>query len=292
MQLDQTHIAIRERSFLELMDLALRVVRGHAGPLLLAWLVGVAPCAALNHWLLIPWAGHIFNDVEFPMSYVWYGWLLTLWEIPLATAPLTIYLGQMLFNERPRASDVARMFFTRLGQLLWYQIAIRGMGVLFLVWALWGEAGDDALILLSFWCVLSLGAIYLWWPHLNEVLLLERNPWRKPRGGMNTRSRSMALHGPLVGELLGRTITSLLFGALLVLALWLSQINLRHVLSLDARRSIPRELAEMQLAIWLVVGYLAVVRFLSYLDIRIRSEGWEVELAMRAEGARVTRQKV
>ena len=44
------------------------------------------------------------------------------------------------------------------------------------------------------------------------------------------------------------------------------------------------------LATWIVIGYFAVVRFLSYLDLRIRSEGWEVELAMRAEGSRIARQ--
>jgi hypothetical protein len=35
---------------------------------------------------------------------------------------------------------------------------------------------------------------------------------------------------------------------------------------------------------------LSVVRFLSYLDLRIRHEGWEVELRMRAEGAQLVRQ--
>ena len=41
------------------------------------------------------------------------------------------------------------------------------------------------------------------------------------------------------------------------------------------------------LALWLVVAYFSVVRFLSYLDIRIRREGWEVELVMRAENQRL-----
>src|SRR5204863_7365315 len=39
--------------------------------------------------------------------------------------------------------------------------------------------------------------------------------------------------------------------------------------------------------LWLVVTFLAVVRFLSYLDLRIRHEGWEVELLMRAEALRL-----
>jgi hypothetical protein len=42
--------------------------------------------------------------------------------------------------------------------------------------------------------------------------------------------------------------------------------------------------------LWLVVAFLAVVRFLSYLDLRIRHEGWEVELLMRAESLRLTMQ--
>ena len=35
-------------------------------------------------------------------------------------------------------------------------------------------------------------------------------------------------------------------------------------------------------AMWLVAGYFSVVRFLSYLDLRIRREGWEVELIVLA----------
>ncbi len=44
------------------------------------------------------------------------------------------------------------------------------------------------------------------------------------------------------------------------------------------------------LALWLVVGYFTVVRFLAYLDLRIRREGWEVELMMRAEQTRLMKQ--
>ena len=41
--------------------------------------------------------------------------------------------------------------------------------------------------------------------------------------------------------------------------------------------------------LWLVLGGFAVVRYLSYLDLRIRREGWEVELLVRAEEARQKR---
>ena len=45
-------------------------------------------------------------------------------------------------------------------------------------------------------------------------------------------------------------------------------------------------------AMWTVAAFFAVVRYLSYLDLRIRREGWEVELQVRAEAERLTRQPV
>ncbi len=58
--------------------------------------------------------------------------------------------------------------------------------------------------------------------------------------------------------------------------------------------ALPHIAAEFRVGLgetaWLVVGYLTVVRFLAYLDLRIRREGWEVELMMRNEAARLTRQ--
>ena len=43
----------------------------------------------------------------------------------------------------------------------------------------------------------------------------------------------------------------------------------------------------LPVAMWLVFAFFAVVRFLAYLDLRIRREGWEVELMMRAEHTRL-----
>ena len=41
-------------------------------------------------------------------------------------------------------------------------------------------------------------------------------------------------------------------------------------------------------SLWVVVGYMTVVRFLNYLDVRIRQEGWEVELLIRAEAQKLS----
>ncbi len=58
MTYDRTLIVIRERSFLELLDLALVVVRDRPVVLGVTALAGIAPFATLNIWLL--------SDIEFP----------------------------------------------------------------------------------------------------------------------------------------------------------------------------------------------------------------------------------
>jgi hypothetical protein len=39
---------------------------------------------------------------------------------------------------------------------------------------------------------------------------------------------------------------------------------------------------QIQAAFWIVIVFLTVFRFVSYLDCRIRREGWDVELKLRA----------
>jgi len=43
---------------------------------------------------------------------------------------------------------------------------------------------------------------------------------------------------------------------------------------------------------WFATIYLTVVRFLCYLDLRIRREGWEVDLVLRAEADHLLRPQV
>ncbi len=52
MQLDATQIVIRERRYPDILDLALRVVRAHAVPLLITSVLGAAPLMLLDVFLL------------------------------------------------------------------------------------------------------------------------------------------------------------------------------------------------------------------------------------------------
>lgn len=264
MQLDRTRISIRERTWSERLDLALHVLGTYLGPLSLAALCGMGPWLLANAWLLSAAGADVARE---PFAYVWWLIVLTTLEASLATAPLTLYLGQALFVERPTPGRIARDFARSLPQLLVLQGIVRGLTMLPIVTAF-----------------LPLAV----WPYLNEVILLERNPWRRRRvGELSTMSRSSALHAGMTGEGLTFWLGNLAVAAALVASvggsLWFLLLIFvgQEYLTADALRF------GLATTIWLVVGYLAVVRFLSYLDLRIRREGWEVELKLRAERGRL-----
>lgn len=272
MRLDKTEIAIRQRPLPELLDLALLVFRRHALPLMALTTLGAAPWLLLNWWLLNNWLGEQFIDYDVIMLYVfWQLWLVPL-EAPLATALVTLYLGQVMFFERPSWRGMFRTLVGCLPQLFVLQVLLRGF--LYLM-------------------VLAAPAPSLGWPYLNEVLLLERNRlWRKGPSGVTTLGRSQALHGSGSGELFGRWLGTLVVGLGLTAAAWFMLFLLSGVLVGDFNEedAVYQFTILVPLALWIVQGFLAVVRYLNYLDLRIRSEGWEIELAMRAEAQRMERQ--
>lgn len=273
-ELDRNRIAIRQRDFLDVLDLALRVIRTYAGPLTAAFAVGIVPIMLLNAWLLAGLLEEPF-ETDFPGLYLWYVLVLTVWETPLAMAPAVIYLGQSLFMERPRARKVAANLLTSLPQLLIYQLFLRGLLVL------------PALLFLP---------VVLWflpfalWPYSAEVILLERNPLRqRPTQQMTTYRRTLALHRGTSGDLLARWLGATAVGIMLWASFWVSFWVLGGLLLSEWQWEGAVYSVYFPLALWLTIAYLTVVRFLAYLDLRIRREGWEVELLMRAEQARLAR---
>ena len=201
MQLDRNRIVIRERSWLDVLDLALRVGRAYAWPLLVALAIGILPAMALNAWLLSDMAEPGFDEPA-PFAYLWWMLILVLFETPLATSVATLYLGEAVFQERPRLRSLVAGFFRSLPQLFWFQIVLRAVLILPVVT----------------WFV-----PFSMWPYMNEVILLERNPFRRHRHGqMTTFRRSMALHGGSVGDLFARWLGSVAVGGLLFGAFWLT----------------------------------------------------------------------
>lgn len=278
MQLDKTSIVIRERNYFDILDLALRVVRTYPAPLFITMLLGTIPFAALNHWWIAD-SADIDYTVEMgdfvPFVYLFDCVLLIIIEMPLATMLTTIFLGQATFMKEPGAKLIARDAAGSLGQMLIFQVILRGI----------------LTVLVVTWFV-----IFSIWPYLNEVILLERNPLtRRGANRMTTMRRNSALHSGSFGDLFGRWVVSVMIAATLLAAISLGLWMLGSMLG--ATEVPPGEVlgqvfyvVYLPAAIWIVVQFFSVVRFLSYLDLRIRREGWEVELQLRAEAARMVRQ--
>ena len=270
MQLNETQIVIRERPFMDILDLSLRVARAYAGPLCVALLAGIVPFFVLNAWLL---SGFVRTGLEIDIDPSYGFWLviLVVWEIPLATAPATLLLGQALFEREPSpgkvaAGRIAADLWRLSPQLFFYQVLVRPFLVLPVFTWLWLFSSRS---------------------YLNEVILLERNPFRQSSPDKpSTSRRARALHASHSGDLLMRWFASLAVGIILYIV-FLVSMWIVHGLLFDAWALDATIIHYAQFAFWLVVGFFAVVRYLSYLDLRIRREGWEVELLLRSEYARL-----
>lgn len=289
MQFDNTRVVVRERGYLELLDLALCVIREHLALLTGYALAGIVPFALLNWFLLRPYGSDLLDEfAEAPQwSYLWRVTYLTLLEMPVAAAPLTICLSKIMFQARPAPGDIARDFFKSLPQLLWIRVTAWGLVILpavFLDAEVW--AGFSVLILL-----VLIFLRYFLRPYSGEIILLEQTPFstRNPLQ-VSTGKRVKDLHHPHIGDLLVRWMLSLVFAAPWLAAMSLAVWSVQGVLLTGKVDFTPPFYTMVYPAcLWTVTAYFTVVRFLSYLDLRIRGEGWEVELRLRAAGERLTR---
>ncbi|MBS0209624.1 MAG: hypothetical protein JSS27_11795 [Planctomycetes bacterium] len=288
MQLDKTRIVIRERTFSNLLDLSLRVARHHIAGLFVAWAIGVVPFALLNGWLLYPLL-HEWEVTGQTSGYLWHLSVLTVWELPLATTPITLYMAQLLFVERPQPRQMLVQFWNRLPQVIIIQVIVSGLLAVWDLVALFNDAEGASVAVLGVFIMGAWLMMHMLWPYTNEVLLLEGNSlFQKQGAGTLRRVTSMHAHG--AGDVIVRYLMSLVIGSLLITAVAFSIHAIFANLMFDYELGLLFYLITLPLSVWLVLGWFAVVRYLSYLDLRIRNEGWEVELLMRAEGNRIARQ--
>ncbi len=294
MQLDKTRLVVRERSYVELLDLALLVIRHHA----LVWaallVIGTAPMIALNAWLLYEWVQYFVEaslvgspEAESGFGYVCVMVAMILVEAPLATAPITLMLGQVMFQDRLDARQLVSDLVGSLPQLL---AAVLYRFVLLLPVLAVLYVPEDGQWVASL--IVITGLIYLvrvaGRPHLSEIILLERNSWRRRnRDDISTARRNKDLHQRYAGELIGHWLTTVFLAGCLSVCGWYAIRAARGVMTNRWLLDETMWSVYLQVAIWLVLGYFTVVRYLGYLNLRIRTEGWEVELALRAEAARL-----
>lgn len=269
MQIDHARIAIRERSWSDNLDLALHVIRSRAAGVVAAGLAGALPMIALNYVIINAFYGTQLAEGANYWAMALAA-LLVMIEAPLATAPLTLYLGQALFVEKPQPRQLARQFVACLPQMILYQLLLRSVLI---------------------FPVITWFIPYGFWPYLNEVILLERNPLVARPGQLSTMKRNSLLHRDNSGDYMARGVGAGMLAVGLALALLTTKNMLLDVL-LGFQEGWAVRVVSFQCVLWVVAGYFTVARFLSYLDQRIRLEGWEVELTMRAQRERLMRHAV
>lgn len=298
MQLDKTLIVIRERGVFDTLDLALQVFRRHLVPILLALGLLAIPCALLNQWLLgwmvtfDPDAPPLEEQIPGLIRFVWNMILLVTLEAPLANMLVTTYLGKAVFQETPRLREIVRENRAPLAQVVFCHLAFRGVFpallLLLLVDRFAGFSFPEVLLILLVLAVLLRRLVA---PFLNEVVLLERNPLRsRKQQTMTAGKRSAVLHAANPGALINLGLVVSCVAVLLTLATFGTCLCVQGIFLDDWSLGFGMFVVAWPFSLWLTTGFLAVVRFLAYLDLRISNEGWEVELRMRAEGLRVTEQ--
>lgn len=251
MAFERTLIQIRERSSFDVLDLALVVVRRHPRQLGLAAMAGIAPFAALNAWLT--------TDPDFPIA--WFAVLLLL-EAPWATAPLTAMLGDLMFGQRTTARRVLGRLVRSLPALIVHQFLLRG---------------------LLMTTVILYPSIPTRLAFLNEVILLERDRWSK------AIRRSTQLCARRGGDLFAQWLAQLACGAVFLACFWCGTGAALTALTTSEMTWEQPGWGDLygvraQCALWVAIAFFTIVRFLTYIDRRIRNEGWEIELRMMDVG--------
>lgn len=250
MKFDRTLVKIRERSFPEVLDLSVVVCRRRFRTVATAALAGILPFILLNRLV-----GTIPNLEGVEIA-------LIPFEAPWATAPLTVVLAGLMFGEKVTAGRVAGRIFSSLPALILYQLIIRSILLV--------------TVILSPLIPANMG-------FMNEVLLLERDKWHGAfkRVGTLRENRGSDLFGQFIIVLLASLAFTACFyfgSGVIFDALFETEITWDEPSFTDVQG------LRWEIPLWTSVAFGTVVRFFSYIDQRIRIEGWEVELRLKMAG--------
>ncbi len=300
MQLDRTEIVIRQRNALELFDLSLLVLKRHGRQIMFACALLGIPLLVLDVWA-VAWmmsedsllaAEHLpAPQAAMRWRYMSHLILLFVMQFPLISLPATILLGNQIFYEAlPPGKLIQRLQPIALSSLLilgLVRLGLVGLGLELLVNR--NVPFDPGVEIWILFVVTAVGLLLrAGWPFAPEILGLELCPLRGGRAGEITYSqRSQGLHRQLMAEHITRFGAAVVFGSLLLAMLLGGCLFLQGVLLGDWQWNLWFDYLVLPLCLWLVGLYLSVLRFLNYLDSRIRLEGWEIELRLRAEAERL-----
>jgi hypothetical protein len=251
----EARIVLRDRSFLDVIDLAVRftVRHGRAYARLAAL---VLPLGYLVTWGVAAVGGWTS------------AWLTALVLAPLAAAPFTALASKLLFEDDTSVYEVLALTVSAAPRL----VAARLLEALALA------AGATCLLVPAVWV---LGVAF----YLNEVIVLERAPLSAAvvRGQRLLSGQPTEVFLGLLG-----------LWPLLALAVLQGDVVGRSLLEDLFQVTAPPSIFEARgsaiglAAFWLYVPFEATCRFLLYVNGRTRTEGWDVQTRFTAIAARAS----
>jgi hypothetical protein len=248
MKLDECAIVLRPRSVAEVMDLACRVCAVNAGIYLRVAAVAILPCfavcVALRYWLSWDW-----------------GWVWTAAAglATIAQGAFTVLAGKLIFSEKLTVREVLAGFARRLPSYLGALLVTRAV---------------MAISAFTFFIALPLLWVYMLFAH--EASLLEG------AGPIETARRSTRFikgRGGVAFQLLLLLLVAEVSAIACVEVLGDGIVN--DVLQLGQPFGSLLEEGGTPFALlgyFLSVPYVATARFLQYIDVRTRADGWDVQV--------------
>jgi len=263
-QLDKNYLVIRKRTYGELIDLTFRLIQKE-GLRVYFWLACLAvPFVFLNHYLarlvVEGLFGHGYGTEEWSIAYGFMLFFLTLAEIPFVSSLPIIYLGKRIFapETQPEGLEVFGSWLESFGQLFFFLLLLFPMTLFF------------------YECTV-------------EIIVLEKTPFvGKKNDRISTFKRMKIFHQGRFGEQIAFGLFTALFAALILPGMYLC---ISYGIDLFFGNLLGETpvftVVVFPLFLWICSGPVIILHFLRYLDMRIEREGWDVELAFRAERARM-----
>ncbi|MCU0719230.1 MAG: hypothetical protein MUC83_05975 [Pirellula sp.] len=303
MQFDKTAIIISQRRLLDLIDLSLIVLRSYFGVIVLCALIGIAPFALLNFVLTYPlWeyeylamrSADFSDPIAYRIRFYIIQMVLVFLQMPLALSGLTYFIGQAVFVEQQSIKQVFKSCFERWLQLAvvlgFFRFALLGyLQLLFMFYNPELNIGFELGICLFLIC----GSVFVTRaarPFAPEILVLERTNLLRKKSSNASPSygqRNKWLHSMQFSDNFGAHLLLSFIAMWGVACLSVSLVLLAGVISKSWTWNEWVDLLGLPIACWIIAIWMTIVRFLLYMNTRIQTEGWEVELKFKAESERL-----
>jgi hypothetical protein len=249
MDLRDARVVLRERRLLDVLDLSIRFLVSHAAPYAALAAIVLVPCGVLSLVIAVHsgWA---------------LGWFVAIVLATFAEIPFTVLGSRLVFTPEISLETVLTLSLKKTPRVLIARF-LQAFSIL---------AGLTIMLLPGVWVAVT--TVFL-----TEIIVLEE----ATVGAAFSRAQRML--NSRFGDAL---MVALLISGLHAGAVWLGDRALATVFVDLFQITPPPKLGEPGggvlglCAYWLFVPYAATARLFAYLDLRTRSEGWDVQVRFAA----------